>query len=110
MTPNSDSRSYNVRGTGNVVGNTGPVNISNAYNGSPGLDAETQEALKALQLFIERSGKLAARELFDEFQNELAKPQPRRSLLSSIWEGIKRELPTVVSLVGVVAKVAALVA
>jgi hypothetical protein len=71
---------------------------------------EFAEAMRKLDDFIKRSGNRSAAELYEGFSGELEQPQPRKSVLRAFWESIKRELPTVVTLADVVAKMAALIA
>jgi hypothetical protein len=72
--------------------NRSSVDNSFNYNDSK-FDADVTEALRKLAEIITSSGNTQARELFKEFNNELAKSEPRKSLLRTLWDGITRELP-----------------
>jgi hypothetical protein len=58
--------------------------------------------------FIQKSGDPAAGALFDNFNQELNKPQPEKSRLKSIWSGIEKVLPAITAISDTVAKVAPL--
>src|SRR5664279_2205820 len=57
--------------------------------------ADSVEALNKLVEFVEQSGNKEAGELTEELTQELAKPKPRKSLISTIWRGIQALLPDV---------------
>lgn len=96
----------NIRGA--TIINRGLV--ENSFNTvSHKFDQETAKAIKNLAEIVNKSGNKAAAELFDEFNKELVKNEPRKSMLRSLWDGIKRELPAVKDLVEVAAKIAAIV-
>lgn len=69
---------------------------------------EVASALKAIAGFIERSGNKEAGELFDRFNEELNKPEPKKSVLKSVWAGIEKAIPVATALAEPVAKLATL--
>ena len=73
-------------------------------------DPQTAEAIRKLADFVNASGNRAAAELLDDFNTELVKKAPRKSLLRGIWEGIKNELPTVKDALDIAKGIAAIVA
>jgi len=73
-------------------------------------DTDTANAIKVVAEEIEKSGNREAAELFESFNEELQKPQPKRSVLRNCWNGIVEVLPMLSELVGVVAKISALFA
>jgi predicted transcriptional regulator len=71
-------------------------------------DEETSKALVKVAEFIENSKDPAAGALFNNFNEELNKPQPDKSRLKSFWTGIEKALPTITTIAGAVAKIAPL--
>jgi tetratricopeptide (TPR) repeat protein len=69
---------------------------------------EVASALKEIAEFIERSGNREAGELFDRFNEELNKPEPKKSVLKSVWAGIEKAIPVATALAEPVAKLAML--
>ena len=65
---------------------------------------EVASALKAIAEFIERSGNREAGDLFDRFNEELNKPEPKKSVLKSVWAGIEKAIPVATALAESVAK------
>ncbi|MFM2063892.1 MAG: hypothetical protein RLZZ507_3563 [Cyanobacteriota bacterium] len=57
-------------------------------------DDETANAIKRVAEEINKSGNKEAAENFEAFSEELSKPQPKKSLLKSLWEGTLSALPT----------------
>jgi len=85
--------------------------LTNAMNVvSQRTDEGTAAALKELADFIQQSGNTAAAENFDAFNDELQRPEPRKSLLRSFWNGIAEALPSIASVAGATAKIVALFA
>jgi hypothetical protein len=85
--------------------------LTNAMNVvSQRADEGTAAALKELADFIQQSGNTAAAENFDAFNDELQRPEPRKSLLRSFWNGIVEALPSIASVAGATAKIVALFA
>jgi hypothetical protein len=56
---------------------------------------ETADLLERLSVLVEQSGNPEAGELLEGLSTELERPQPRKSILRSIWSGFKDVLPTV---------------
>jgi hypothetical protein len=55
-----------------------------------------------------RMGNKDAGELYDNFTEEVNKPEPKKSVLKSLWDGIQRALPTIKTIASVTAKIAPL--
>ena len=88
---------FNVHGTGNTIVNRST--IQNAFNKVKGdYDEETAEALKLVEEEINKSGNKEAAENFEAFSEELSKPEPKKSLLKTLWEGTLSALPTLAQL------------
>lgn len=60
-----------------------------------GGNQDSAEALRKLAEMVEQSGNSDATEYLNGFTEELEKPEPRRTILRSMWEGIKTALPVV---------------
>lgn len=73
-------------------------------------DSDTANALKVVAAEIEKAGNKEAAELFESFNEELQKPEPKRSVLRNFWNGIVEALPQLTSLAEVVVKISALFA
>lgn len=56
--------------------------------------ADVADALKQAAAIIEASGNRAAAEQFDGFNEELQKPEPRKSILRTLWSGVVSALPS----------------
>jgi hypothetical protein len=57
------------------------------------------ELLKQLALVVEESGSQEAGDLLEGFSTELAKPEPNKNLLRTIWTGIQSALPGAMKMV-----------
>ena len=68
-------------------------------------DEETAKAIIKIAEEIERSGNRDAGALFDGFNQELAKPEPNKTVLKTIWDGIVTHLPSITSMVDIVSKI-----
>jgi hypothetical protein len=85
--------------------------VQNAFNKVKSEhDEETSKALIKIAEFIEKSNEPAAGALFNNFTDELNKPQPDKSKLKSFWSGIQNALPSIVSISESVAKIVTLFA
>lgn len=71
-------------------------------------DENAASALRLIAQEIEKSGNKEAGELFDSFNEELQKPEPKRSLLRTLWNGMVEALPAIGQLAGVVAQISKL--
>jgi hypothetical protein len=71
-------------------------------------DEETANALKKVEEEINKSGNKEAAELFETFNEELQKPEPKKSILRTVWNGIQLALPTITQLTKVVADISKL--
>jgi hypothetical protein len=72
-----------------------------------------EDVAKALELVadvVSKSGNKQAGELFDSFNEELKKAEPKKSVLRSLWDGLVSALPTISTMAGVAQKIASLFA
>jgi hypothetical protein len=98
-----------VRGSGNTIVNRSTV--SNAFNRVKAVHSEdVAKALLDVEAAINKSGNKDAAENFESFSAELAKPEPKKSLLKTLWQGTLAALPTLQELPDVVTKISALFA
>lgn len=74
------------------------------------LDDETADALVTIAEAVEQSGNPAAGALFDQFNQEIAKPASDKGKLKQFWDGLVAVLPSVATLTSAVAKIAGLFA
>jgi hypothetical protein len=80
--------------------------VQNAFNKvKEKTDETTAAALAQIADHIEKSGNREAGEVFNAFSEELQKPEPKKSLLKSFWDGITTVLPTVSAIAGITEKV-----
>jgi hypothetical protein len=71
---------------------------------------DTAALLLRVAELVAKSGNKEAGELLDQFNEELSKPQPRKSLLRRSWDGLVAALPAVTSIAGAAAALAKLFA
>lgn len=93
--------SYSV---GNVENSTLVIRstVQSSFNSLPtDLDRTVTDALKRLGEHIAEKEDPEAAELYQQISEELKREQPRKSIMRSLWNGIKEAVPTVVSIVGV---------
>jgi hypothetical protein len=72
-------------------------------------DEETASALKKVAAEIEKSGNKEAAGNFDTFNEELQKPEPKKSVLRSLWGGITGALPSILQMTDVIIKISKLI-
>jgi DNA-binding ferritin-like protein (Dps family) len=60
-----------------------------------GYGEDVANALMQIAEFIEESGNKEAGELFDSFNKEIKEPEPKKSVLKSLWSGIEKALPAI---------------
>jgi len=65
---------------------------------------DVANALLQIAAFIEKSKNREAGELFYTFNEELNKPEPKKSVLKRLWEGIEKALPTITELSDAIVK------
>ena len=83
--------------------------VENSFNKiKEGYGDDVAKALLQIAEFIEGSGNKEAGELFDSFNEEISKPQPKKSVLKSIWEKIEKALPTITTLSEAIVKLTSL--
>ena len=71
-------------------------------------DEETAKVLLKVAEVVADSGNKEAGEILDQFNEELAKPAPRKSLLKRSWDNLVQVLPTVTTVAGAAAAIAKL--
>jgi hypothetical protein len=80
--------------------------IENAFNKvKTEYDEETANALKSIEKEINESGNIEAAENFESFSDELSKPQPKKSLLKTLWKGTLEALPRLAQLTSIVSNI-----
>ena len=73
--------------------------VENSFNKiKEGYGEDVANALVQIAEFIERSGNEEAGELFDNFNAEINKLEPKKSVLKSLWGGIEKALPLITTL------------
>jgi hypothetical protein len=83
--------------------------VESAFNKTKSeMGADTAAILLKIADLVAQSGNKEAGELLDQFNEELTKPQPRKSLLKRSWDGLVAILPGVTSIAGAVAAMAEL--
>jgi hypothetical protein len=81
-------------------------NVQNAFNKVERQhDEETSKALVKVAEFIESSKDPTAGVLFNNFTEELNRPEPDKSKLKSFWSGIEKALPTINNIADTVSKI-----
>jgi hypothetical protein len=74
--------------------------VSNAFNALIARNNQaTAEALKSVSDHVAKSGNKEAGELMDAFNEEVAKANPKKSVLKGLWDRVCQVLPTVTELV-----------
>ena len=68
-------------------------------------DDDTAQALQQLAEEIEKSGNREAAETFEAFNEELQKPEPKKSILRSLFNGITEALPALSSMTDLIEKI-----
>jgi hypothetical protein len=96
----------NIGAGATIVNRSTLINSMNAL--SQKSDEDTANALRELAQAIQDAGNEAAAENFDAFMIELQRPEPRKSLLKSLWAGVVEALPSIVTLADAVSKIASL--
>jgi hypothetical protein len=98
-----------VRGSGNII--IDHSTVRDAFNRvKTAHDEEVAKALLDVEAAINKSGNKEAAENFESFSGELAKPEPKKSLLKTLWQGTLTALPTLKEMPDVIAKISALFA
>jgi len=68
-------------------------------------DEETASVIREIAGIVEKSKNAEAVELFNAFNEEINKPEPKKSLLKNIWNGLSSVLPVLSSTISIVEKV-----
>lgn len=83
--------------------------VQNAFNKvKREYDEETAQALKEIAEEIEKSKNTEAAENFNSFNEELQKPEPKKSILRTLWAGVTTALPSMLQMTDIVAKISKL--
>jgi hypothetical protein len=73
-------------------------NIKNSLNKvSSQIDDEAAQLLNRITFEVEKSGNKDAIENMEEFHREIQKPEPKKSLLKSFWNGVLIAIPALIS-------------
>ncbi|WP_339133995.1 MAG: hypothetical protein WGN25_14220 [Candidatus Electrothrix sp. GW3-4] len=95
---------YEIHGNNNNIINHSTV--ENAFNNvKDEHDEEVAKALISIEEAINNSGNKEAVENFESFNEELAKPTPKKSILKTLWKGTLEALPELAKLIDVVSKI-----
>jgi hypothetical protein len=93
-----------VHGSGNII--VSRSTVQNAFNKVKAeYGEETANALKCVEEEINKSGNKEAAENFESFSEELSKPDPKKSLLKTLWKGTLDALPSLAQLTSVVSSI-----
>jgi hypothetical protein len=85
--------------------------VENAFNKTKSeMGEHTAVVLLKVAELVAQSGNKEAGELLDQFNEELSKPQPRKSLLKRSWDGLVVVLPAITSIAGAATAIAKLFA
>lgn len=68
-------------------------------------DEETANAIKQMAEIVEKSENKDAVELFDAFNEEINKPEPKKSLLKTFWNGLTTVLPVLAHTASITANI-----
>ncbi|WP_142251136.1 hypothetical protein [Bradyrhizobium sp. UNPF46] len=90
-----------------VIYNRSLVKDSSAMLSTAG-NAAAAEAITKVAKLVEESGNKEAEELFAQFNEELQKPEPRKSLLRRSWDSLVAVLPAVTAVAGAAAAISKL--
>lgn len=60
------------------------------------------DAVEKVAELVAQSGNAEAIDYLDTFNEELTRPEPRKSILRSMWSGIVAAVPTITGAIGVV--------
>ena len=75
--------------------------VENSFNKVQSkLGPEVAQFIKAVADEVHKSGNAEAGQVFEAFNEELQKPEPKKSLLRTFWNGLAAALPTLLSLPG----------
>lgn len=80
--------------------------VQNAFNKMRDkFDEDTAAALAQIAQIVEKSGNKEAGETFDDFNEEIQKPEPKKSRLNSFWTTLTGMLPAITGVAGLAEKV-----
>ena len=81
-------------------------NVVNSFNKvKEQFDEETANVIKKIAEIVEKSKNAEAVELFEAFNEEINKPEPKKSRLKSFWNSLSSVLPVLSSTVSIVEKI-----
>ena len=80
--------------------------VENSFNKvKEQFDEETADVIRQIAEIVEKSSNAEAVELFDAFNEEVNKPEPKKSLLKTFWTGLNATLPVLSTSALIVEKV-----
>jgi hypothetical protein len=97
----------NISGS-TIINGSSVINSINSIGNSGNQDLA--DVLVSIAEIIHNEGNQSAAELFEAFTDELEKESPKKSILSSLWEGITSALPAINGMVDVTRKIAEVIA
>lgn len=81
-------------------------NVENSFNKvKEQFDEETASVIKQIAEIVEKSKKSEAVELFEAFNEEINKPEPKKTLLKAFWSGLSAILPVLSTTASIAEKV-----
>jgi hypothetical protein len=88
-----------------VVNNSIVENALNKVRSEYTEGVNIADALKAVEEEINKSGNKEAAENFESFTEELSKPEPKQSILKTLWKGTLAALPSLAQFTSIVSNV-----
>jgi hypothetical protein len=96
----------------NIGPNTTIINrslVQNSMNKARAVGGEdAADTLKKIADAVDASGNKEAAAFFDQFNEELQKPEPRKTLLRASWDNLVSALPTIGAIAGAAEAIAKL--
>jgi hypothetical protein len=88
-----------------VVNNSIVENALNKVRSEYNEGVNIADALKAVEEEINKSGNTEAAENFESFNEELSKPEPKKSILKTLWQGTLAALPSLSQFTSIISNV-----
>ena len=84
----------------------GSDNVVNSFNKvKEQFGEETANVIQQIAEIVEKSENVVAAKLFEAFNEEMSKPEPKKTVLQSIWSGLSSVLPDLSTIVSIVEKI-----
>ena len=81
-------------------------NVVNSFNKvKEQFDEATANVIQQIAEIVEKSENVVAAKLFEAFNEEMSKPEPKKTVLQSIWSGLSSVLPDLSTIVSIVEKI-----